>query len=533
MRALDRDDWLFMLALKYISLASTPIGEDNFAGDDVRYSSEFEALEAELAKSNSLHQNGGPDWQKITAQAEQVLQSQSKDLLVACCLVWGMFRCEQLPGLHAGLAMLRQLCDSHWDILHPLKDRTRSAALNWLTARLEQSLNELQPNPADAEVLSLLTQDLKALDVILQGRLGEQAPLLLPLCKRLQQAEKTGQQPAQQSTEVTPPPLSLVSSSVNNGSQSIETIVSTRDAHKALRAMQEQSRPLCQWWHSQSILDARAINLSRTLLWLPIEALPEHDAEGKTGLRGLPADRLTAFRERLNQGQPKELLVDLETSLARAPFWLDGQYLAWQCLEMLKADAAMQELEQQLSRLLQRLPGLEALQFFDGSPFASQETLVWIRSRVNASRAHGSASPGHDAPGSSGHAWDEAFKEASELLRKDSLRVAMAHLNTGMRTARGGREQVQWQTAMARLCLRAGKYELARNLLEGLDNRLQQGGLAEWEPALAVRVMRLLLSCYEQLPLDAQARLRRDALNQRLCHLDFDVVLEQALGPKQ
>ena len=36
--------------------------------------------------------------------------------------------------------MLVQLCDMHWDNLHPRKDRTRSASVAWLTGRIESAL---------------------------------------------------------------------------------------------------------------------------------------------------------------------------------------------------------------------------------------------------------------------------------------------------------------------------------------------------------------------------------------------------------
>src|SRR5690606_41827997 len=99
-----------------------------------------------------------------------------------------------------------------------------------------------------------------------------------------------------------------------------------------LRTLQDQSRPLTAWWLHQTPGDARAIRLARTLLWLPIDSLPEHDAQQLTSLRNLPADRVKAYQERFNQGQYLALLSEVETSLNRAPFWLSGQHLAWRCL---------------------------------------------------------------------------------------------------------------------------------------------------------------------------------------------------------
>ncbi len=106
----------------------------------------------------------------------------------------------------------------------------------------------------------------------------------------------------------------------------------------------------------------------------------------------------------------------------------------------------------------------------------------------------------------------------------------MAPLQAGIRSAQGGRAHLHWQLATARLCLQAGKHDLARNILEGLEQRLYEAQLTYWEPQLLVRVMRLLFKSHEQSGGKA-TRQRRDEIFQRLWHLDFDVVLEQALGP--
>ncbi len=522
-----------MLAPKYVALAASPIGKDDFAGPDVRYSAEYEQLEYELEKANSLHQDSGPDWHRVVTLAEHLLGSQSKDLRVGCWLAWGLYRCEGAAGLQAGLAMLVRLCDEHWDNLHPRKDRTRAASFGWLVNRIESALADVPALGGASPVLESLARDLRTLDASLQRHLADQAPLLLPLAKRL--LDKVSQQGSPASAS--PPdsqPLSLVSSnpSPTTAPSAPEEINSPREAHRAMRALQEQGRPLCAWWQIQSIQDPRAIALSRVLLWLPIEALPERDSQGKTGLRSLPADRLAAFRDRLGKGQPAELLREVEISVARAPFWLDGQHLAWQCLDALGAEAAMRTLEQHLAGLLQRLPGLENLSFFDGTPFAAQETLSWIDSRITSSKIQPTQTSAYSSV-TSDAAWDVAFQEARALLTKDGLEAALSRLAEGSRQSRGGRDRVQWQIATARLCRQAGKHDLARNLLEAAEQQLSVSGMADLEPGLLVQVMRLLLDCYEHLPVNTAVRQRRDEIFQRLCHLDFEVVLETALGPKQ
>src|SRR5690606_34315601 len=173
------------LTAHYLHLARTPIYEGNFAGEDVRYSSEYELLEAELGKAASLHDTGGIDWQKVREGSESLLSSQSKDLRAATWLTWGLFQRESFVGLQAGLSLLHYLCEQHWAELHPRKPRTRVAAINWLLPRLEQALAEHVPIGEQLPLFRKLAEHLRGLESSLSGHLGEEAPLLLPLCRRL------------------------------------------------------------------------------------------------------------------------------------------------------------------------------------------------------------------------------------------------------------------------------------------------------------------------------------------------------------
>ena len=50
------------LYARVVSLAKSPVFKDSFAGSDVRFSHEFEALERERGKAQSLYENVPIDW---------------------------------------------------------------------------------------------------------------------------------------------------------------------------------------------------------------------------------------------------------------------------------------------------------------------------------------------------------------------------------------------------------------------------------------------------------------------------------------
>ena len=512
------------LSAHYLELAKASISKEAFAGGDVRFSSEYEALENELGKAQSMHESGQIDWLKICEDSEALLRTQSKDLRVGVWLAWGLYQRESFQGLLAGLGFLQHLCENHWAQIYPDKSRTRAAAFNWLVQRLEQVLNE---NIAIKEQLPLfrrLVEHLEGLDATCTEHLGDDAPLLLPISRRLKNM-------VQRAADNQPEP-GVVGNAVAQVKQAATQLFASgapidneKEAHKALRAQQESARPLCAWWLKQKATDPRALRLNRTLLWLPIDAIPERNAEQVTALRGLPEDKLKAYQDRYDQAKYADLLVELEASLAKAPFWFDGQRMVWECLQGLNAEMAMREVEIHFALFIQRLPGIIELRFHNGTPFADPATRAWISASVNP-HLQTPSSPRKVETTDTQSAWEMALEEAMPVLRKDGLKAAVQALKHGLQCAQGGRVRFFWQLTLARLCFMAKKYELAKTQLETLDQTLHDSGLQAWEPELVLEVLHLLHSCCELLPQNHAVRERKEEVYRRLCHLDLEVVLE-------
>lgn len=507
----------------YLEVARAACSSGSFVGVDMRFSNEFEALEGELGKAQSVHGNGLPDWQRVSEVSECLLREHSKDLRVACWLTWALYQRDSLAGLLAGLGVLRELCEHHWADVYPGKLRTRVAAFGWLVTRLEQafakkiSLTDQQP------LCQALLEHLEHLDQLWAQYLGSEAPVLLPIRRQLAQRLAEAAQGAAEadvavaaiaSVRQAPPQLPTPEQSVN----------SEKEAHKLLRSLQEQARPLCAWWLRQNATDLRALRLGRTLAWLMLVNYPDANSERVTALRPLAADKLKRYQERLNQGHYADVLFELEVSLAGALFWFDGLRMAWECLDALHADLAMSELEIHFALLLQRLPNLTEYRFDDGSPFADPETAEWIA--LHVMRHLRKPEPGNVVPDLTSHPWDAALEAVMPCLRKDGLKAAVGVIKQGLQAACSDRCRFHWRLALARLCMAAGKHELARIQLEQLDLQLQRTGLESWEPTLALQVGQLLYRCYDLLPQSQSIRDCKDAVHRRLCHFDLEAVLQ-------
>lgn len=509
-------------ARHYLHLAHTPISPDNYAGEDIRYSIEYEALELELAKGTSLQDGAQVDWRLVLERSEAVLAGHSKDLRVACWLSWALYQTQSFAGLASGFAMLGHMCSHGWKDIHPQKSKTRAAAINWLTARLEKVLDASVPIQEQVEIFQQMVAHLERLDAVLTGHLAENAPLILPLRRRLE--KMVDQTISHQPKPVCAP--SMVAQVKQAASQWLSgntPIESDKDASQLVSTQRENSLRLCTWWLRQKATDIRALRLNRTMTWLSISSLPQHTSEGITDLRGVPGEKLKNYREQFQRAQYADLLVQLETSIALAPLWLDGQKMVWECLEALGADTARQELEVILALFLKRLPGIAELRFDDGTAFADDLTREWIAETVTPHLEPAVALPpvSNDMP-----RWDLAFNEQLPRLRRGGLKLAIQELKQGLLSARSARERFFWQFNMARLCHRAKKYELAKAQLEALDAQLQQSALHLWEPELTLQVLQLLRGCHEALPQNSATDGCQEEIYRRLCHLDLEVVLE-------
>ncbi|BCX71257.1 type VI secretion system protein TssA [Pseudomonas izuensis] len=453
-----------------------------------------------------------------------MLRTKSKDLRVSAWLTWALYQCESFQGLLAGLGMLHHLCQCRWADIYPNKPRTRAAAINWLVSRLEQVLTEDVAIKEQLQLFRRLVEHLEGLDAICAEHLSDDAPLLLPISRRLKNL-------VQRAVDHQPTP-GVVESAVAQVKQVATQLFSPcapidneKDAHKALRAQQDSARPLCAWWLKQKVTDLRALRLNRTLLWLPVDTLPERNAEQITVLRGLPVERLQLFQEHYDQARYADLLVELEPSLSKAPFWFDGQRMVWECLQGLNAETAMREVEVHFALLIQRLPGILELRFHDGTPFADPATRAWINAQVMPHLQNPHASRPVEALETQ-PAWEQALEDVQPVLRKDGLKAAVQILKQGLRSAQGARARFLWQFALARLCFMARKYELAKTQLETLDLTLRDAGLHTWEPDLALQVLQLLHSCCDLLPQNHAVRECKEEIYRRLCHLDLEVALD-------
>ena len=123
-----------------------PLDAPSPTGDNLEYQPEFLALEelaqirGERAVGDTVKAAEEPDWDKVAAQARQLL-GQSKDLRVALHLTTAWLRSDGLPGWCAGVTLVRGLLERYWEGVHPQldaqDDNDPTARVNAVSALLD------------------------------------------------------------------------------------------------------------------------------------------------------------------------------------------------------------------------------------------------------------------------------------------------------------------------------------------------------------------------------------------------------------
>ncbi|WP_323121990.1 type VI secretion system protein TssA [Burkholderia alba] len=129
----------------------TPISEASPCGDDLLFSSDFDAIQhARKFDDPSLDQGEWvtdikeADWGFVVEQSTALLRSRTKDLRLAVWLTEGLALEDGLVGLTQGYALLTGLCREYWDQVHPLPDgddaEYRLGNVAWLAGRSAELL---------------------------------------------------------------------------------------------------------------------------------------------------------------------------------------------------------------------------------------------------------------------------------------------------------------------------------------------------------------------------------------------------------
>lgn len=509
---------------------------------------EFAQLQQEIDRLAQLEANEPVNWRAVVDAAATIIERQSKDLLACSYLCRGLFEREGYPGLAAGLTVLLDVVEHHWEIAYLPKRRARGRGgeVQWLIDNLHQVVEQREPAESDLVALREAAQAIEGLDAGLNDKLGEHAPIFRllrepvrgyvqaleseaakaepppppppPPAESPQVGPKSEPVPAQQApAPVASAPGSAAPapavSSASVQAPSIGSVSSEVEIKKAVKGTQEAINEIAAAWRSLKLSDPRPYPILRFATWMHLAHAPKPPQvqDGKLILPGPSSNQLAELGALKAAGEHAQLIETAERLFANpnAPangYWLDGHRLVAESLAALgdAFDGARQALILAVRYYIERFPGAVEGVFSNDVPFADEDTRRWLDTEV----APNPANDGTDGSATqAASALEEALEQARRLAGRGEKGEALTVLRDGARQARDMRERFGWQLQQARLCAELGLLEIAHALLEELLGWTDTYRLDDWEPSLSKETLKLLIQCHAKGdPEDQRAR---------------------------
>jgi len=539
----------------FAKLGKIPVTGENPCGESVRYEIEFEQLEAELAKQESLAAES-VDWRIVTQLSSEILKNKSKDLLVASYLARGLLESEGFLGLAAGLQIMRDMVENYWDGLFPpaKRMRARSTAVDWLAEKAGAYVSTHGPKESENKAVVHAANLIKELDGLLADKMGDTAPIVTELSRPLKEMKRAAEHelskekvvedkpqvsdsstpevktPAQKPVETQSVQVAKSPSKAKQKATSSATVVeieSDSDTRKALRQIQEVCRKSTRFWLKQKASDSRVYRLNRMAAWLMIDQLPPA-TDAKTQINPPPADRIKQLSEQFEQSQFSALLPELEQTVSRAPYWFDGQRMVATALQGLGDEYknARDTVLRELRNFLVRVPQIIDLKFSDGTPFVDDQTRLWLDTEVMLEQAGGGTVKTKDGSGSDKKPWTDALIEARKNASSSKINEVVQVFHDGISGSGSMRDRFNWKLSLAELLVQTGNTVVGAHLAESLAEQIEYFHLDEWEPELSAQTYQVFYeACKKMQGKNQKDKVLSEKLDSAYAHLcRFDPV---------
>lgn len=453
-----------------------PVSVASPTGEDPGYDDDFQRIREEVNKFSGI------DTGLICTLAEKILTTGTKDIRVATYYCWARLHQDGEAGFAEGLELLAGLLQGYGMQLHPQRDRSRKAALEWLGGtRVLDSLS-LYPEVVREEAqrtagaLLLISDSLETAPAASRPELNA---LYRALEARLMKAGGVDAVVPQNAGNkaLSQPPMHM--------NESDAPVVSRITSGQDLLA---QARTLTGYLREQPDGWLAAHRLMKSLRHDTLRAIPAPDAGGKTRIEPPRADQRAMLKRLYLQQSWLEILEQADSAFSRGAnhLWLDLQWYTHQALVKSGQDVLADIITADLKGLLRRLTGLETLAFNDGTPFADEVTLNWINQSVLDGLSGWRDEP-VSAVDETGNDILALEPEALEKADTDGLDATLHWLQTRPGTD-SAKDKWLLRLLMARVAEQKGRNELALHLLAELDSAAQSITLTQWTPALLFEV---------------------------------------------
>ncbi|MDR1167060.1 MAG: TssA family type VI secretion system protein [Deltaproteobacteria bacterium] len=483
------------------SIGSQPFPGDAPAGRDVRLEPSFLSLQSEIDRLNSMSGTpGAVNWPKAVEISLAILESDSKDLLVAAYLAVSLMETEGFAALAPGATLLSDLLGTFWpNLFPPLKRlRARVNAMDWWKEKSLAYLKKYQGPPISPRALGELQDAYAKLEKTLSAQdppltfLGDLTRALgaLPLETGAGAApEAAGQASPQASPQAAPQasPQAAPQAPPKPAPKAPEAAPTAPAAPAPAPGAAPLAGEEAAYANLSAGLDSYLSvfgedwesplrwKTSRLKLWLKIKKAPPAQEDGRSALPAPPLERIASLNSLLEAGKRLEALKEAEDLIPSFVFALDPQKISYDALRELGYLKAAQALKDELLLLVERFPELLTRAFEDGSPFASPATAAFLKES-----AAGASSCGETGPVSS-LGEDLAPPPFLDGDPKEALRRFSLPENRPLVGRRALMEKI-WKISLWRKLKRA---DMAESATEEVMAEIEARGLAFYDPPVA------------------------------------------------
>lgn len=504
-----------------------PIAGASPTGASAKFDQKYQAVANEMAKLD-MPAGGEVNWKNVVEATGDLLRTKTKDLAIASYLAHALHRTGALDGLVTGLTLLVEMFDKFWDGMFPEVKRIRGRvnALQWFLEKTLRLLPSAQTSASALATVEALEVASRRLAEVARQRFGDQAPAMTPLLEQVERIRlaaappppppSAGTSPAAEPRPAEAAPADAVPSALP--AAPAPALTGAADVPEYLRVLGDALLAAADAVRHVDSSNPASYRLLRVGLWLEVDGPPPATA-GKTIIPA-PAEDLRNQLAQMAQGQSwAELLEAAEAAVQMKGLALDFHRFSWQALAGLGAShgKAKDALAAEVRSLLARAPQLPGLFFEDGTPMADAQTKTWIEEEIQPQAGSG---PQVQA-GADGEAAAARAAEARKLLAASQVPQALALLQQGIMTSRGGRDRFLARLELARLAGGAGLAPLAKATYEELSREAAEQGIDAWEPALVAECLKGLITAARGLANDPRGASQDLAEPYaRLCRLD-------------
>ncbi|QOG11547.1 type VI secretion system protein TssA [Arcobacter sp. FWKO B] len=490
-----------------------PISEENICGVDMKYDDLYLAIEQEISNENSLTNTNKINWEFVGINSQILLTKQTKDIKLFCWWAIASIK-HDLNTTFSILELMNQFITMFHNKLFPTTIKARISIFNWFDSNLEKTIildNKLAFTTDD---LTNLQEILNSIQNSINDLTNTQYTYFKNLLTILTNMQKQ-QSNLVQITQITTPNTQQTKP-INT--QNIDYINNDYDFKKSLNVFKKLSNEIIQYLHNTDSYSLMAIKLTRMLCWLEIDETPK-SVNNKTLIKAPSQTRLDEIDELLNNSNLEEAFLLIETTLSRAPFWLDGHKKSYDILKQENKLQSTKEIKNHILSFVNTYDNILDLTFDDNTPFASHETIKWLNISLQPVKNETTNSKDIEIVDDLKNFKNKCYA----YIKQKNPKQAFLEIETKIKTADNYEDKFLLKILHIEVAIEASLPHLALAIIEELYHDIEYFKLEKWKPELASKVYLILLKSFNRTQISKE---RFDDAYYKLSKINSTMILD-------